>query len=218
MIREDIEKELREDWFKNHKATLEKLSDDISVLKWREPGTSAYSVKYVFDYNQIYITGDLGSAILKIYDQIDLKKVAKIDIGYFHKKITAIDEEKWSFNEDVAIERLTQEIAQVNEEKAEYLGLDEDGTGIRDALSDEEEKNVNEYDEQIEMFNNMIDVARECNSRNDWSCHIYENYIDDLSNYDSDFYEWIFDVGNEYPRSVQAYLIGLKMAYEQLNK
>lgn len=218
MNRENLEKELREEWFKDHKADFKKISDNISILRWREPGTSSYSIRYIFDYNKIYITGDLGDTIFKIYDRVGLKKAASLDIYYFHKKITARDEEKWDFDEEKAIERLSQEIAQVEENKAGYLGLDEDGTGIRKDLSDEEENRVAIYDEQIEMFKTMIESVQECSSRNNWVCCVYENYIDGLSDYDQDFYEWIFDIGNEYPRSVQAFLIGLKMAYEQLKE
>ena len=218
MEKDSIEKELREKWFKNHKASLEKLSEDVSILRWREPGTSAYSVRYIFDYNKIYITGDLGDAIFKIYDKVDLEKVASFDIYYFHKKLTAIDEEKWSFNSEKAIGRLKEEIKEVNENKAEYLGLDEDGTGIIDELSDEQQSKVDEYDEYIEMFNSMISEAEECNFRSHWVQSIYQNYLDDLSDYDNDFYEWIFDIGNEYPREIQAFLIGLKMAAKQLKE
>jgi hypothetical protein len=216
MNREDIEKELREEWFKNHKAKLEKMSDDVSILTWRESGTSSYYVRYVFDYNKIYITGDLGDAIFKIYDKVDLEKAASIDIYYFHKKITARDEEKWSFDEEKAIARLKEEIEQVNERKLEYLGLDEDET--REGLSDKESDMVSIYNDEIEMFESMIESAEECSSRKDWVQCIYSEYLKCISDYDSDFYEWIFDIGNEYPRSVQAYLIGLKMAWEQLKE
>lgn len=216
MKKESIEKELREEWFKDHKAKLENLSDDVSILTWREPGTSSYYVRYVFDYNKIYITGDLGDAILKIYDKVDLEKVASFDIYYFHKKLTAMDEEKWAFSEEKAVRRLREEIKQVNERKLEYLGLD-DITEIGRELNDEEEQKVALLDEYVEMFENMIDSAGECSSRNNWVQCIYSEYLDSVDDYDSDFYEWIFDIGNEYPRSVQAYLIGLKMALEQLN-
>lgn len=218
MNKEDLEKELREEWFKDHKAKLEKLSDDVSIMTWKAPGTCSYYVRYVFDYNKIYITGDLGDAIFKIYDKVNLEKAASFDIYYFHKKLTARDEEKWEFSEVKAIDRLKEEIAQIEENKSEYLGLDEDGIGIREGLSDEEAEKVDIYDEQIEMFNNMIDSAGECSSRGNWVQCVYCDYLDPLSDYDSEFYEWIFDIGNAYPRNVQAFLIGLKMAYELLNE
>lgn len=217
MNREDIEKEFKEEWFKDHKAKLEKLSDDVSILTWRVPGTSSYYVRYVFDYNKIYITGDLGDSILKIYDKVDLEKAASFDIYYFHQKLTSRDEEKWAFNEEKAIERLKEEIEQVNERKLEYLGL-EDITEIVKELTDEEEKKIALLDEHIEMFESMIDSVGECSSRSNWVQCIYSEYLDPISCYDSNFYEWIFDIGNEYPRSVQSYLIGLKMALEQLKE
>lgn len=213
-----IEKELREEWFKDHKAKLEKLSENVSILTWRNPKNYSYWVRYVFDFNKIYITGDLGDAILKIYDKIDLEKAADMDIYYFHKKITAMDEEKWSFNSEKAIARLKEEIEEINANKAEYLGLDEDGIGIIDELSDDQQSKVDKYDEYIEMLNSMIAETEECEFRSHWVQSIYQNYLDELSDYDNDFYEWIFDIGNEYPREIQAFLIGLKMAAEQLKE
>lgn len=218
MNRESIEKKIREDWFKDHKAKLEKLSEDISILTWRKPGTSSYYVRYVFDFNKIYITGDLGDAIFKIYDEIDLEKASKLDIYYFHKKITARDEEKWSFNSEKAILRLKEEIEEVKANKAEHLGLDEDGTGVIDKLSFEEQRVLDKYDEYLKMFNNMIEETKECNFTSHWIQSIYSNYLDEISDYDCEFYDWIFDIGNEYPRNIQAFLIGLKMAAEQLKE
>ena len=216
MKKESIEKELREEWFKEHKAKLETLSDDVSILTWREPGTNSYYVRYVFDYNKIYITGDLGDAVLKIYDKVDLEKAASFDIYYFHKKISAMDEETWSFNEEKAIKRLKEEIKQIEERKLEYLGLD-DIAELERELTDEEERKVSLIDEEIEIFERMIDSVEGCSSRSNWVQCVYSEYLDSISDYDSDFYEWIFNIGNDYPRSVQAYLIGLKMALEQLS-
>jgi hypothetical protein len=127
-----------------------------------------------------------------------------------------MDEEKWSFNEEKAIKRLKEEIEQIEERKLEYLGLD-DITELERELTDEEERKVFLLDEEIENFKSMIDSVEECSSRSNWIQCVYSDYLDSISDYDSDFYEWIFDIGNDYPRSVQAYLIGLKMAYEQLN-
>lgn len=217
MNREDLEKELREEWFKDHNAKLEKLSEDVAILTWKAPGTNSYYVRYVFDYNKIYITGDLGDAILKIYDKVDLEKAASFDIYYFHEKLTSRDDEKWAFNGEKAIKRLKEEIEQIEERKLECLGLD-DIREIEKELTDEEEKKVALLDEHIEMFESMFESAEECSFRSHWVQCIYSEYLDSISDYDSDFHEWIFDIGNEYPRSVQAFLIGLKMAWEQVKE
>lgn len=234
MNREDLEKELREEWFKDHKAKLEKLSEDVSILTWRAPGTSSYYVRYVFDYNKIYITGDLGDAILKIYDKVDLEKAASFDIYYFHKKLTAMEEEKWSFNEDKAINRLYEEIKEIEERRAEYLGLElEDAKEINfsDCLnlnghratnchltSREKCSKCEEFNNYISTMENLIETAKTCSTRENWVSQIYIDHMDPIEDYDSEFYEWIFDIGNEYPRSIQAYLIGLKMAWKQLKE
>lgn len=234
MDREELEKELRQEWFKDHKAKLEKLSEDVSILTWRAPGTSSYYVRYVFDYNKIYITGDLGDAILKIYDKVDLEKAASFDIYYLHEKLTARDEEKWAFDEDKAIKRLQEEINEIKERQAEYLGLElEEAKNIKfrdcinlDGYRTENCSNANrkncskceEFNNYIATMENLIETAKTCNARENWVAQIYIDYFDQLEDYDSEFYEWIFDIGNDYPRSVQAFLIGLKMAWEQLKE
>jgi hypothetical protein len=54
--------------FNNHKATQQKLSDDITVINWQNKnGSNAYQVRYVFDFDKLYISGDLGNAMFQWY-------------------------------------------------------------------------------------------------------------------------------------------------------
>ena len=42
-----IEKEIREYWFKNHKANITNYGD-VCVLDWRNPESNNYQTKYVY--------------------------------------------------------------------------------------------------------------------------------------------------------------------------
>ena len=51
--------------FAEHQATLKQYGE-LEILDWRRPGTGWYRVRYVFDRegNRIYISGDLGEAVV----------------------------------------------------------------------------------------------------------------------------------------------------------
>ena len=51
----EIEREIKEDWFKDHVAKYEILNERISVLEWKKPGTIIYGVRYVMDGSRLYI-------------------------------------------------------------------------------------------------------------------------------------------------------------------
>jgi len=63
-----------------------------------------------------------------------------------------------------------------------------------------------------------MNESKECPCREHWVQKILVDYWDDINEYDQDCHEWIFDIGNDYPRNVQEFLVGLKMAYEQLKE
>ena len=57
--------------FANHKARLDILDENVRVLNWRQPGTQAYAIRAVMDGYHVYITGDLGSAVICLTDLFD---------------------------------------------------------------------------------------------------------------------------------------------------
>ncbi len=185
----DIEQEIREHWFKNHKATLTKHGD-LQVLQWAEPGTSMYSCRYVFDGYKMYISGDIGEAVFWLTWKASVHSFDDIHIGYFEEKLQVYSGDKRVFDCQKAVKKLKQ---WKNE-------LDEDGI---------------EYDE--DTMDELIESARNCNSSNEW-CYEYVNgmFHDFISELDCDFWEWIYDIGDEIPARIHGYLMGLKMASEQL--
>jgi hypothetical protein len=52
-----------------------------------------------------------------------------------------------------------------------------------------------------------------------WKYYLTEyRYYNDYSEVDPDCDEWIFDIGKTIPSRIKLYLIGLQMAWEQLNR
>lgn len=99
-----IQSEVRESWFKNHIAQVEVDLDDLKVINWGEPGTNLYRVRYVFDSNKVYISGDIGSAIFQVNNKIDINFFKDINIFYFFDKLEAMscDRYDWSSEECVS--------------------------------------------------------------------------------------------------------------------
>lgn len=67
--------------FANHKARLDILDENVRVLNWRQPGTQAYAIRAVMDGYHVYITGDLGSAVICLTETATLKALS----GYWKK-------------------------------------------------------------------------------------------------------------------------------------
>lgn len=185
----DWDKEIREDWFNDHIATLTQYGD-LTVLDWKRPNEIFYYIRYVFDGSKIYISGDLGEAVFWLTWRADIHSFNNIHIGYFTEKLRAFSDERWDYNSDKAVARLK-----------EWEGdLIEYGT---------------KYDK--EKMNELIQEAENCSWTSEWAGIVddyeYNNFI---SNLDCDYWEWMYNIGNEYPLRLRSYLIGLQMASEQL--
>lgn len=175
--------------FKNHVATLVEHGD-LKILDWKEPGTSCYYVRYVFDGNKMYITGDLGEAIFCLTWKADIHSFSNIGLSYFHEKLKAYHQEKYDFDSGKAAKRLSEWINELKEEGAEY-----------------------DHMEMQEVFEGV----RGCNQEWEWIevIHEHQNLISEL---EPDYWEWFYNIGRVYPIRFESYLIGLKMASEQLKK
>ncbi len=183
----DIEKYIRENWFEDHIAELIDRGD-IKILNWKKPGTGIYRVRYVFDGCMMYISGDIGTAVFWLTWNADVHSFNKVSIGYFTEKLSAFSDERWDFDADKAVKRL------------------------REWLNDRKEYGKTyDHDDMRELFND----ARNCGSCSEWAeiTHRYESLISKL---DQDYWEWFYEIGREYPSRIYGYLIGLKMASEQL--
>ena len=191
-----MEKNIREKWFKKHKANYVEVNDDLKILEWKRPETSYMSIRYVMDKNNVYITGDLGSAVLCLTSKASLERLSDYSLYYFSKKIVAMEQDKFDFDSEKAIEELKELFK-------DWWSID------MDSEVDEE------YKKYKEVLGMLISGADECSRPNHWVDFVNLNYTD-IESVDPDCHEWVYDVGMETSIYVKAYLIGIKMAYEQI--
>lgn len=193
---ENIEKEIKENWFGEHMAKYKKINEEISVLDWEKPDTICFGVRYVFDGRYLYISGDLGEAVFTLTWNGNPKSFSNINPHYFHEKLTAYRDEKYAFDSGEARKRLEEEIM--------ILKDDYDPDEIDKA--------------HLEILEEMKNLTGSCSANKEWEFKIaYEtDLFEELQTHDIDCWEWIFGVGEVIPIRVRAYLIGLKMASEQL--
>lgn len=193
----EIKQEIRENWFKNHKATLTKYGD-ITVLEWRKPNTCCYAVRYVFDGDKMYITGDIGEALFWLTWSADVHSFNGISTSYFMEKMRAYSNDRYDYDGKEASKYL-------KEWKQERLDDME--------FNDEDDKN-----DFLEKFNEMMEDAEYCSSENQWAHeYVNEKYNDFISEMDSDYWEWIYHIGRTVPHRILGYIVGLQMASEQLD-
>ncbi|MFW6030179.1 MAG: hypothetical protein ACOCRO_07995 [Halanaerobiales bacterium] len=185
---------IKESWFKDHVAEYQKLNDEVSILDWGKPRTNFYRVRYVFDRYMLFISGDIGEAAFRLTWNGTPESFKDVNLGYFFSKIAAYEGGKWDFDSDAAINEL-------HEWQERYLEEYEYG------------------DEAADIFEDLFRLITECNSVEYWKQGLLsEGLYERLSEYDCDCYEWLFSIGQAVPIRIKGYLIGLKMANEQLQK
>jgi hypothetical protein len=185
----DKQREIRERWFKNHKATLTQHGD-LQGLEWRQPGTTTYSCRYVFDGNNVYISGDIGEAVFCLTWKATIHSFDDVHINCFYEKLVAYSGNLMDYNSIKASQRLLE------------WKQDLDNDCI-------------EYDENEMRY--LIQVAKNCSSKEEWAYeHVNNTYHDFIYDLDQDCWEWIYNIGDEIPWRIHAYLVGLQMASEQL--
>ena len=214
MKRDRIEKEIREDWFKDHVAEFEKLNDRVSTLDWGKPGSSFYYCRYVFDGSKLYISGDIGEAIFRLTEKASIESITGYDIQYFHGKLASFCEDKYSFDSDTAIARIKEEIESIKEDMDYDTDYDDNDNEVETLADTDRNRKISNH---ISALNDLIEESHCCHSKGHWEYEVNQKYYD-LTDYDPDVAEWIFSAGDVIPSRVHGYLIGLKMAYEQLKK
>jgi len=187
----NVEKWIEETWFHEHKATLTKHGD-LQVLNWQRPGTGNYYCRYIFDGRKLLISGDIGSAVFDLTWKAGIHSFNGIHVDYFEEKISAFSGDKRNYSGEKAVKEL--------KEWKEQLIVDEV-----------------EFDS--DEFENMVSAAENCSSKDEWA-HMYVNneYGELISDLDSDYWDWIYEIGDEMPKRIIGYLVGLQMASKQLKK
>lgn len=173
--------------FKDHIVSEhEQHGSDIELLVWQKPNTFIYKVTYLCHKNVLFISGDIGEAVFKWSYPIGLKAISECNIDYFMEKCEASEGGRYWREWDYSVALKC----------------------IVDHFRNSDKKGrANLFHE----FRNSFGFT--ClNSREEW-VNLGDNREEFFGR---DAWEWIYGIGDVYPLRAQAWLTGLKMAFEQI--
>lgn len=85
--------------FANHEAIVNVASDDVTIIDWRNPESSLYSIRYILSKNYLYVSGDLGSAVYYLTWEATPSSFLPIeDLYYFAEKLEAFSGQRTIFS------------------------------------------------------------------------------------------------------------------------
>lgn len=177
-------------WFKDHRATLSTfMAPDgrtLESLRWQKPGTSIYRLDYLCDGPHLIVTGDLDDAIYEAGAE-GLKWWSQCDLHYFHGKCIA---------SPTGARPMDWDERKARDDIGYYLDEDED---------EAQERRVawNEWGGHEAL-----------RARDDWHEWLRDNASEVFGPNWPDCELW--SVGDLIEQSVEAHLIGLKMALAQM--
>lgn len=175
--------------FANHKAVLKDLGG-IQILNWQIPGEIWYKVRYVFDLDgkRIYISGDLGAAV-----------VHPTWPATFEHTYHTVCGARPDVNEGYFLEKV-----EATSNRYEYD-------------RDEAEKMVKERCEGIEEEEDALERVMESFDDRWGLIHASDLARQILGDYDEDYWAWISRAGQSIDGRIYLWLVGLKMAWQQIH-
>jgi hypothetical protein len=182
--------EIRNNWFPDHQATLVG-SEGMQVLHWKQPGTSFYYAKYIMSGSDLIVTGDIGEAVFSLTCKATLENITDFHLSYLMGKLVAHSGSRWSYNEQKALDELTE--------------------WYEDWRDEEEDVRL------IQFHDELRTAAMEWSMSEHFRQDVYNIWQNTDCHYiDGEEADMIADFGQEMPMRFIAYFEGLKMAYDQL--
>ena len=185
--------------FQNHKAVLDILDSErnITALSWREPGTNNYSFRAVMDGEFVCITGDIGTATLRLTEAATVKALSTYwkSPSYFAEKILC-STDKYEYNYNIAKAELTERLNELKE------FLDEENEDDAEAL-----ENLNDaYTAMLDEFDSDKGFAG-----------VSDETLQQWMALDkSEDYDWIYSTGHVLSARIWLWLAAFEMAYAAL--
>jgi hypothetical protein len=192
MIRQEQEKMIREVWFPEHRASLNKSKvgeSTVEQLVWRKPGASCYYTRYLWSNGYLFVTGDIGDAIYRFGAPTEdaMRWVTGCELDYFASKCEASEDGRGYKSWDA------------DEAKRELLGM----VGL---MSDPG---------RVRAWLSEYDAYDALGSQGEWSIWL-SDFGDEV--FGSDWSEWAPNIGMKVDMRCHGHLIGLKMAMAQLSE
>lgn len=184
--------------FKNHIATFTDYGN-IKILDFANPNSSHYRIRFLFeeDYCRLHISGDLGELIATNYNNMTFNKFTDFvnNTGYFEEKVDCHNRAFYYYDEDVARQELKEKF-----EEYEWLSY----TDKYDWKHDDEKRLEYILDDILSDFSDDTGLG--------------SKGYEELSEFDSDYWEWAYDLGKKSTGILDLYMLAFKLAMEQLKE
>lgn len=193
-----IDLDVQRKYFKNHIATFTDYGN-IKIVDFKRPDSSEYRIRFLFeeDYCRLHISGDLGELTASNYHNMTFEGFSDFvnNVGYFKEKINCHNRRIYTYDFDDAKEDL-KELLEEWDMMEEVLQHD------RYEWETDEDKLEEFYEGVLEDFSDDTGVG--------------SKGYDALSEYFSDVWEFIGDIGKIPTGILDMYMLAFKLATEQL--
>lgn len=192
----DLERQMKN--FENHIATFADYGN-IKILDFANPNSSHYRIRFLFeeDYCRLHISGDLGELIATNYNNMTFNKFNDFvnNTGYFEEKVDCHNRAFYYYDEDVARQELKKQF-----EEYEWLSY----TDKYDWKHDNEKRLEYILDDILSDFSDDTGLG--------------SKGYEELSEFDSDYWEWAYNLGKKSTVILDLYMLAFKLAMEQLKE
>lgn len=189
----EMEEYILSDWFDKHKASIAKY-DGVTILDWKEPGTSLYSVRYIFAGSKLYISGDIGNAIFDLTWEATPESFDDVNLSYFLGKLSCNSRDRWQFDERKAVVDLN--------DWYEEMSYDANGKCLK---------------ELKEVKNKVRKIIDNVSTQKELELQLFDYYANNMFHYfDGEDFSMFSNFGKRLPNVFVAYLLGIKTANKQL--
>lgn len=192
----DLERQMKN--FENHIATFTDYGN-IKILDFANPNSSHYRIRFLFeeDYCRLHISGDLGELIATNYNNMTFNKFSDFvdNTGYFEEKVDCHNRAFYYYDEDVARQELKEYF-----EEYEWLSYTD--------------KYNWKHDDEKRLEYILDDIL--CDFSDDTG--IGSKGYEELSEFDSDCWEYTYNLGKKSTGILDLYMLAFKLAMEQLKE
>lgn len=192
----DLERQMKN--FENHIATFTDYGN-IKILDFAKPNSSHYRIRFLFeeDYCRLHISGDLGELIATNYNNMTFNKFTDFvnNTGYFEEKVDCHNRAFYYYDEYVARQELKKQF-----EEYEWLSY------------------TDKYDWELNDEKRLEYILDDILYDFSYDTGIGSKGYEELSEFDSDYWEWAYDLGRKSTGILNLYMLAFKLAMEQLKE